>query len=96
MTAWDASEYRHSLPAACYGAVALGAAVAYWILSRTIIRANADSHVAKAIGSDRKGVASAGLYAVAIALAVLSPWLAYAIYVLVALIWLVPDRRLVR
>jgi uncharacterized membrane protein len=96
MTSWDAAQYRHSLPAASYGVVALGAAVAYFVLTRTIIRANRESHIAQAIGSDLKGAVSAVLYAVAIALAVLTPWIAYAIYVLVALIWLVPDRRLVR
>jgi len=96
LTEWLASQYRHSLPAAAYGVAAFGAAIAYWILVRTIVRANADSRLATAIGSDRKGVASAALYVVGVGLAAVRPWLAYCMYVLVALIWLVPDRRLVR
>jgi uncharacterized membrane protein len=96
LTEWVAAEYRHSLPAACYGVADLGAAIAYFVLVRTIVRANADSHVAAAIGSDAKGLLSAVLYAVAIGLAAVRPWLAYGVYVLVALIWLIPDRRLVR
>jgi uncharacterized membrane protein len=95
LTEWVATSYRQPLPAATYGVAALGAALAYWVLVKTIIRANADSHVARAIGSDFKGVLSAVLYAVAVGLAFLTPWLAYSIYVLVAVIWFVPDRRLV-
>jgi uncharacterized membrane protein len=94
LTNWDATQYRHSLPAACYGVVMLGAAVAYWILVRTIVRANADTQIVDAIGSDRKGIVSVAVYACAVGLAAASPFLAYALYALVALMWLVPDRRL--
>jgi uncharacterized membrane protein len=96
LTQWVAVEYRHSLPAAAYGAADLGAAVAYYVLVHEIVRANAGSKVADAIGSDFKGIVSAVMYGVAIGFAFITPWLAYAIYVLVALFWLVPDRRLTR
>jgi uncharacterized membrane protein len=96
LTAWAGAQYRHPVPAACYGLVAMLAAVAYWILVRSIIGANEGSHVASAISRDRKGLASIGLYAVGVGLSPLSPYLAYALYVTVALMWFVPDRRLVR
>jgi uncharacterized membrane protein len=96
LTEWMANEYRYSLPAAIYGVAALGAAIAYYVLVHAIVRANTGSSVAAAIGSDSKGVISAVMYGIAIGLAFVTPWLAYAIYVLVALFWLVPDRRLTR
>ena len=95
-TKWVGQQHGASLPAAVWGIVALGAAVAYGILVRTIVRANgADSAVAAAVGSDVKGKLSIGLYAVAIGLAWVSPWIAYALYVAVAVVWFVPDRRFV-
>jgi uncharacterized membrane protein len=96
LTEWVAIQYRHPLPAASYGVGALGAAIAYWVLVRTITRANADAHVARAIGTDVKGMISPVLYLTGIGLAFVEPWLAYGVYVLVALIWFIPDRRLVR
>jgi uncharacterized membrane protein len=97
VTLWIRNEYRHSLPAAAYGVVALAAAVAYTMLVRTLIRANGvDSAVARAIGSDTKGFASLGLYSSAVGLAFVSPWIAYAIYVGVAVMWFIPDRRFTR
>jgi uncharacterized membrane protein len=73
------------------------AGVAYWILARTIIATDGQqSLLAAAIGNDRKGIASVLLYALAIPLAFVSQWLAQAIYVGVALMWLVPDRRIER
>jgi uncharacterized membrane protein len=69
--------------------------VAYGLLVQAIIRANGrDSTVAKAIGSDVKGRVSVVLFAAAAGFAWLSPWIAYALYVAVALVWFVPDRRL--
>jgi uncharacterized membrane protein len=95
MTEWVGNDYRYHLPAAAYGAVALGAAIAYDILFRTIVAANGrDSAIALAIGSDRKGRVSEVIYAVAIGAAFLSPYAAYALFVVVAVMWLVPDRRL--
>ena len=97
LTEWLRDEYRHPLPAAAYGAVLLAAALAYSILVRTLIRANGpESALAEAIGSDVKGYASLVLYAAGIGLAFVSPWISYALYVAVALIWLIPDRRFTR
>jgi uncharacterized membrane protein len=97
MTEWLRDQYRHALPAAAYGTVALAAGVAYWILVRALIRANGrDSALAAAIGSDVKGYASLVLYAAGVALAFVSPWISYALYVAVAIMWFVPDRRFTR
>ena len=97
VTLWIRDEYRHPLPVATYGIVALAAALAYSLLVRTLIRANGpDSAVSRAIGSDAKGYASLGLYAAAVGLAFLSPWIAYGIYVGVAVMWFIPDRRFTR
>jgi uncharacterized membrane protein len=97
LTEWLRDEYRHALPAAAYGAVALAAGIAYAILTRTLIRANGrDSAVAQAIGSDVKGYGSLVLYAAGVGLAFVSPWISYGLYAAVALIWFVPDRRFTR
>jgi uncharacterized membrane protein len=97
LTEWLRDEYRHPLPAAAYGAVLLAAGFAYSILVRTLIRANGrDSAVARAIGSDVKGYASLVLYAAGVGLAFVSPWISYALYVSVALMWFIPDRRFTR
>lgn len=95
-TEWVANQYRHPLPAASYGVALLGAAIAYFVLVKMIIRANPGSHVAEAIGTDFKGAASAFVYLAAIGLAALAPWISYSLYALVAVSWFVPDRRLVR
>jgi uncharacterized membrane protein len=96
-TKWVGEAHQASMPASVYGMVALGAAVAYGILVRAIIRANGrQSAVAAAVGSDVKGNVSIVLYAVAIGLAWLSPWIAYALYITVAVVWFVPDRRFTR
>ena len=97
LTEWLRDEYRHALPAAAYGAVALAAGVAYAILVRALIRANGrESAVARAIGSDIKGYGSLVLYAAGVGLAFVSPWISYVLYVAVALLWFVPDRRFTR
>jgi uncharacterized membrane protein len=97
LTEWVGESYHHSEPAAAYGTAALAAAIAYWVLVRTIIHANdPNSVVSQSIGSDTKGVLSIVIYAAAIGLAFVTPWIAYGMYVLVAAIWIVPDRRLVR
>jgi uncharacterized membrane protein len=97
VTEWVGSFYGDHWPAATYGIVALGAAIAFSILVVAIIRANGqDSAVGRAIGSDLKGNISIVLYACAIGLALLSPYVAYALYALVAVIWFVPDRRFER
>jgi uncharacterized membrane protein len=97
LTGWIGEHYREHAPAATYAVVGLGAAVAFIILTRTIIRADGnDSLVAQAIGRDYKGRVSLLGYAAAIALAFVSPWIAYALLVSVAVMWLVPDRRFSR
>jgi len=97
LTEWVREKYEYPLPAAAYGVVLLASGFAYSLLVRALIRANGrDSAVARAIGSDVKGNLSLVIYAAAIPLAFVSPWIAYALYVVVALVWFVPDRRFVR
>ena len=94
-TAWMGENHFASVPTAMYGVVLLMAAMAYSILARTIIAAEGrDSLLAKAIGRDRKGNLSVVLYAAAVPLAFVHQWIAQALYVAVALMWLVPDRRI--
>jgi uncharacterized membrane protein len=82
-------------PVALYGVVLSLAGAAYFILSRTLISLHGtDSVLATAIGRDLKGILSVVLYLIAIPLAFLAPWLASGLYVLVAIIWLIPDRRI--
>jgi uncharacterized membrane protein len=97
LTEWLRDEYQEPLPAAAYGLVLLAAGFAYSLLVHALIRANGkDSAVARAIGSDVKGNISLVIYAAAVPLAFVSPWISYALYVAVALLWFVPDRRFVR
>jgi uncharacterized membrane protein len=96
-TGWMGENHFAPAPSALYGVVLLMAALAYWILQQTIITSQgANSLLKKAIGGDWKGKLSPILYAVSIPAAFWSPRLAQGIYVLVALIWLVPDRRIER
>jgi uncharacterized membrane protein len=93
--AWYSEAGLSTWPVLVYGVVLLGAGVAYYILSRLLIgRHGADSELARSLGTDLKGRASLGLYVVAVGASLVSPLAAYAVYILVALIWLVPDRRL--
>ena len=97
LTRYVADEYHHSLPAALYGACALASALAYTLLVRTIMAANdPTSEVAVALGRDAKGLISLCIYALAIPLAFVSPWIAYGLYALVSVVWFVPDPRLSR
>jgi uncharacterized membrane protein len=94
-TGWMGENHFAAVPAAIYGVVLLMAANAYFILQHQIIVAQGtDSLLKKAIGTDWKGKISPILYAVAIVAAAWSQWLAIGLYVLVALLWLVPDRRI--
>jgi uncharacterized membrane protein len=94
-TGWLGESGLVSLPVALYGTVLILAAVAYYLLVRALIAVHgAGSPLASAIGRDVKGKVSILIYGVAIALAFVSPWIAWALYVVVALIWLVPDRRI--
>jgi len=97
VTAWMGENGFASTSLALYGVVLLCAALAYLVLQRCIIRHQGEgSKLAAALGRDLKGIASPLLYALAIASAFFAPWLAGAIYVGVALAWLVPDRRIER
>jgi TMEM175 potassium channel family protein len=83
------------LPTAAYGVVLTGAAISYLVLELQIIALNGrNSQLAVALGNDFKGKLSLGLYLVAIALAFVRPWIAIAVYVGIALMWLVPDARI--
>ncbi len=96
-TAWVGENPRTATPAAVYGFVLLLAALAYYLLQRLIIQQQGRSSLlAAAIGKDWKGKLSPVCYLTAIPLAFLSPWLAFGLYVFVALMWLVPDRRIER
>jgi uncharacterized membrane protein len=96
-TGWLGENHLTTMPAAAYGFVLLMAAIAYWLLEQRIIAAQgADSLLQNAIGSDWKGKLSPLLYLVGIALAFLSPLLSIAMYVLVAALWFIPDRRIER
>jgi uncharacterized membrane protein len=95
VTAWTGENQFTALPVACYGAVMLLAAIAYTLLTRILIAHHGkDSTLAIAIGRDVKGKISLGIYATAILLAFVNSWLAFGLYILVAVIWLVPDRRI--
>jgi uncharacterized membrane protein len=84
-------------PVAIYGTVLLCCAVSYFILTTALVKANGkDSTLAKALGKDTKGKTSLGIYVVAIAAAFVEPLISCGLYVLVALIWLVPDSRIER
>jgi uncharacterized membrane protein len=97
VTEWLRAFPREQDPVASFGIVALASGFAYLFLVRTLIRANGpDSLLARAIAADVKGYASLGIYAAAVVLAFVSVWIAYALYVVVAVMWLVPDRRFSR
>lgn len=97
VTGWMGENHFAPLPTGLYGCVLLMAGVAYWILSSTIIREEGEhSLLAKAVGKDVKGKLSVVFYAVAIPLSFYNQWFGQAIYILVALMWLVPDRRIER
>ena len=94
-TAWMGENHFAAAPTAIYGVVLFMAAIAYWVLQTLIIASQGrESLLRRAVGSDWKGKASPAIYLLAIATAFWSQWLAQALYVLVALIWLVPDRRI--
>jgi uncharacterized membrane protein len=94
-TRWMSETDFATLPVAVYGCVQLLSAIAYTILVRVILACQPpDSVLVNAIGNDRKGLISLVLYAVAIVLTLVNEWLSVGLYALVALIWLVPDRRI--
>ena len=97
VTRWMGENHFAPAPTAIYGVVLLMAAIAYWVLQRLIVaNQGRDSLLAVAVGKDLKGKLSPVLYTIAIPVAFVSQWIAGAIYVLVALIWLAPDQRIER
>jgi len=97
VTGWMGENHLTPGPTAMYGSVMLMAAIAYYVLQNVIIRSEGyDSKLAHALGADLKGKASLIMYALGVITALFAPWLAASLYVLVAFIWLIPDRRLER
>jgi uncharacterized membrane protein len=95
VTGWMGENHFAPLPTAVYGAVMLLAAIAYYILQRLIVaEQGAHSKLEAAIGRDIKGKISPLIYLVAIPVAFVNQWISDALYVLVALMWLIPDRRI--
>ena len=94
-TGWMGENHFTTVPTALYGSVLLMAAIAYYLLQQTIIRAQGhDSILKNAIGRDWKGKLSPVLYVVAIVATLHSSWISQAVFVIAALIWLIPDRRI--
>ena len=97
VTGWMGENEFASLPVALYGTILLFAAVAYFILTRSLLSIHeVDSVLATALGRDFKGMISLAIYLLAIPLAFVSSWIAGGLYVAVAVIWLIPDRRIER
>jgi uncharacterized membrane protein len=96
-TAWLGATGVESGPVAAYAIVLLGCAIAYTILVLVLLALHeSDSQLAQAIGSDRKGRLSLVLYCVALVFAWIVPWISVALFVTVSVIWVIPDRRVVR
>ena len=97
VTAWMGENHFARGPVAIYGVVLLAASISYYILTRTLIALHGrKSTLAIAVGKDFKGQLSTAIYAMGIPLALLRWWLGFGLYVLVAIMWLVPDRRIER
>jgi uncharacterized membrane protein len=97
VTGWMSENHFAAVPTALYGGVLLMASIAYYFLSQMLIRVHGKkSTLARSVGSDVKGMISTGIYIVAIPLAFVQWWLAFALYTLVAAIWFIPDRRIER
>jgi TMEM175 potassium channel family protein len=95
VTGWMGENHFARIPVVVYGVALIMPAVAYYILVRALLRGHAkDSALAKAVGSDFKGTISIVIYGAGIALAFLQPWLGALMYIVVAIMWLVPDRRM--
>jgi uncharacterized membrane protein len=96
-TAWMGENEFDKVPVAAYGVASLAAAIAYYILQTAIVRGlGADSEFAAALGRDLKGKISPALYFAGIVLAPVNRWISFALYITVALMWLIPDRRVER
>jgi uncharacterized membrane protein len=96
-TGWMGENHFAALPTAVYGVILLFAAYSYLILQAAIVAADGpDSRVARAVGADRKGLVSRLMYMAGIVGSFVRPWIGWALYVAVALLWFVPDRRIER
>ena len=96
-TAWMGENHFTTLPVALYGVVLAMAAIAYFILSRALIQHHGPtSPLAQAVGKDQKGKWSVYIYAIAIGLALVNPWISMSLYTVVAAIWFIPDRRITK
>jgi uncharacterized membrane protein len=94
-TAWFGENHADKIPTACFGAVLFAASVAYALLLQAIVRANKDDQkLLAAVSHDTKGVISSAIYLVAIPLAFINSWISIGLYLTVACIWFIPDRRL--
>lgn len=95
VTGWMGENHFAPLPIALYGIVLTMAAIAYYILTALLIKHHGkESLLAKAVGGDVKGIASFVIYIAAVGLSFLNQWIAFGLYVSVALIWFIPDRRI--
>jgi uncharacterized membrane protein len=95
-TAWMGEDLTQNVPLAVYGVILIAAALSYTALVRALIRIQPDHTLADAIGGDRKGLVSLLCYAIAIPVALVVPEAAFLLYVVVALLWFVPDTRIER
>jgi uncharacterized membrane protein len=97
VTAWMSENHFPEIPTAAYGIVLLAAAVAYYVLQWTLLRVEGrNSLLGTAVGRDLKGKVSPALYCIGIALSFADRWLGLTVYVVIALMWLIPDRRVER
>jgi len=97
ITNWMGENHQEAVPVALYGTVLLMAGVAYYLLAQALAKLHGpESKLALALGRDVKGLASLAIYAVAIALSGVNPWLSVALYIAVAILWFIPDRRMER
>jgi uncharacterized membrane protein len=93
-TGWMGQNHFERTPTIAYGVVLLAAGIAYYVLQTVLVAAQPDNSLAVALGSDFKGKVSPFIYLIGIGAAFVSPWVSEALYVLVAVMWLIPDRRL--
>jgi uncharacterized membrane protein len=97
VTAWMGENHFDAAPVALYGVVLIGSAIAYYILTLALLARNGrDSALARAIGNDFKGKISIVIYAVAVLLSFFQSWMAWTLYAVVAIMWLIPDSRIER
>ncbi|RYU86494.1 DUF1211 domain-containing protein [Mucilaginibacter terrigena] len=97
VTAWMGENHFSQVPVVCYGLVLIMSSISYGILMHCLVKHHGENSVlARAIGTDTKGKISTGIYAAAIVVSFIHSWIAFGMYFIVALIWLIPDRRIER